>query len=72
MASEPPADVDRISGFLDMPAFGVIPVDEDVRSAERIGVPTFEHAPGSVAAAAFTAIAERLDAEEHDTAPAHP
>lgn len=64
-------DVDRISGFLGMPAFGVIPVDEDVRSAERIGIPIFEHAPGSVAVAAITAIAERLDADEHDPARAH-
>lgn len=66
-----PADVDRISGFLCMPAFGVVPLDEDVRSAERIGVPVFEHAPGSMAVAAITAIADRLDAEEHEPSPAH-
>ena len=59
-----PADVDRISAYLDMPVYGVIPLDEDVRIAERIGVPVFEHAPDSVAVAAITRIAERRDAEE--------
>lgn len=64
------ADVDRVSEFLAMPVFGVVPLDEDVRSAERLGVPVFEHAPGSQAVAAITRIAERLD-EQHERAPAH-
>lgn len=62
------ADLDRVSGFLGMPVFGVVPLDEDVRSAERAGVPVFEHAPASVAVAAITQIAERLDGEEHELA----
>ena len=57
------AAIDRVSGFLGMPVYGVVPLDEDVRIAERIGVPAFEHAPGSAAVAAITEIAERLDAE---------
>lgn len=57
-------DIDRISTFLDMPVYGVVPLDEDVRSAERLGVPVFQHAPASAAVEAITSIAERLDAEE--------
>ena len=66
-----PTDVGRISAFLGMPVFGVIPLDDDVRSAERVGVPVFEHAPASAAVAAITQIAARLDAEQHELAPAH-
>lgn len=64
------ADVERISGFLGMPVFGVVPLDDDVSSAERVGVPVFEQAPGSAALAAITSIAERLDGEQHEPAPA--
>lgn len=60
------ADVDRISEFLAMPAFGVVPLDDDVRVAERVGIPVLEYAPASTAVAAIADIAERLDAEERD------
>ena len=56
-------DIDTVCGFLEMPAFGLIPLDEDVRTAERLGLPVYEHAPRSAAVAAITEIAERLDAE---------
>lgn len=59
------ADVDRVSEYLGMPAFGVVPLDEHVRTAERVGVPVFRHAPASTAVAAIARIAERLDAEDH-------
>ncbi len=62
------ADVERITEFLAMPAFGVVPLDEDVRSAERVGAPVFEHAPTSSAVAAIARIAERLDAAEDEPA----
>ncbi len=62
------ADIDRISGFLGMAVFGVVPLDEDVTIAERLGVPVFEHARDSVAVAAITRIAERLDGEEQEPA----
>lgn len=55
------ADVDHVSGVLGMPVFAVVPVDEEVRIAERAGVPVFEHAPGSPAVAAIERIAEQLD-----------
>ena len=58
-----PADVEHVCAQLDMPAYGVIPLDEDVRRAERAGVPVFEHAPDAPAVAAIAAIAERLEAE---------
>ena len=54
-------DIDRISGFLAMPVLGVIPVDEDVRLAERAGVPVFEQAPSSAAVTAIERLAEQLD-----------
>ena len=62
------ADIDRISGFLGMAVFGVVPLDEDVTIAERLGVPVFEHARDSVAVAAITRIAERLDGDEQEPA----
>jgi CO dehydrogenase nickel-insertion accessory protein CooC1 len=62
------ADIDRISGFLGMAVFGVVPLDEDVTIAERLGVPVFEHARDSVTVAAITRIAERLDGEEQEPA----
>ncbi len=61
--AEGPADVDRVSEFLSLPAFGVVPLDEDVRRAERAGVPVVEHAPASAAVAAVTEIASRLDTQ---------
>ena len=51
-----------------MPVFGVVPLDEDVTIAERLGVPVFEHAPDSAAVTAITRIAEQLDGEEHEPA----
>jgi CO dehydrogenase maturation factor len=64
-----PADVERISEFLDMQAIGVVPLDDGVRSAERVGAPVFDHPPAAAAVAAITRIAEQLDAE-HEAAPA--
>lgn len=64
--AEGPADVDRVSEFLALPAFGVVPLDEDVRIAERAGVPAFEHAPHSAAVAAIVQMAEELDGEAPD------
>ena len=61
--AEGQADVDVVSEFLGLPAFGVIPLDEDVRTAERAGTPVFEHAPDSAAVTAMTEIAERLVTE---------
>jgi len=58
-----PADVERVSAYLGLPAFGVVPLDEDVKIADRLGVPVFEHAPESAAVMAIEEIAERLDAE---------
>jgi CO dehydrogenase maturation factor len=57
-------DVELVEGFLGMPAFGVVPLDEDVRRAERSGVPVLQLAPRSAAVAAIEQIAERLDAGE--------
>ena len=63
-----PADVDRVAGFLDLPPFGVVPFDEDVRHAERVGAPVLDFAPTSGAVAAIAAIAARLDTESHEPA----
>jgi CO dehydrogenase maturation factor len=60
--AEGPADVERVTEYLGLPALGVVPLDEDVQVAERLGVPVFEHAPESAAVAAMQEIAERLDA----------
>ena len=59
--AEGPADVERVTDYLGLPALGVVPLDEDVKLAERLGVPVFEHAPGSAAVAAMQEIAERID-----------
>jgi CO dehydrogenase maturation factor len=61
--AEGPADVERVTAYLGLPALGVVPLDEDVKTAERLGVPVFEHAPGSPAVAAMQEIAERIDAQ---------
>ena len=55
------ADVELVSGFLGLPAFGVIPLDEEVRRAERAGLPVLLHAPESPAVTAMVRMAERLD-----------
>ena len=60
--AEGPADVERVSEYLGLPALGVVPLDEAVKIAERLGVPVFEHAPDSAAVAAMQEIAERIDA----------
>jgi CO dehydrogenase maturation factor len=59
-----PSDVEFVSGFLGMQPFGIVPLDDDVRRAERSGVPVLVHAPRSPAVAAMVAIAERLDVGE--------
>jgi CO dehydrogenase maturation factor len=58
-----PDDVDRVSDYVGLPAFGVVPFDEDVARAERDGTPVFDDAPDSQALAAIAEIAERLDTE---------
>jgi CO dehydrogenase maturation factor len=60
--AEGPADVERVTTYLGLPALGVVPLDEDVKIAERLGVPVFDYAPGSAAVAAIEEIAERLAA----------
>ncbi|MGH2897605.1 MAG: AAA family ATPase, partial [Solirubrobacteraceae bacterium] len=40
-------DVRRVSDFLDLEPLAVVPVDEDVRIAERAGVAILDHAPQS-------------------------
>ena len=44
------------------PVVATIPFDEDVKEAERLGVPLIDHAPGSLGARAIEHIVERIDA----------
>ena len=46
------------------PVVATIPFDEDVKEAERLGVPLIDHAPGSLGARAIEHIVERIDARE--------
>jgi len=57
-----PGDAERVREFLDVPLMAVVPVDDDVRSAERAGVSLLDHAPGSAAVAAIELLADALDA----------
>lgn len=44
------------------PVVATIPFDEDVKEAERLGVPLIDHAPGSRGAKAIEEIVQRIDA----------
>lgn len=63
-----PADVELVAGFLGMPVFGVVPLDDEVRRAERSGVPVLQHAPRSRAVTSMVQMAERLAAGDHEPA----
>lgn len=58
--SSGPRDVERVADFLGMPALAVVPIDEDVRSAELAGVALLDHAPESAAVHAIERLADRL------------
>jgi len=59
-ASEP-GDAEEIAAFLDLPALAVVPVDDDVRASERLGVALIDHAPDSPALHAIERLAETLE-----------
>ncbi len=50
----------RLADEIDVPLLGQVPLDPALREAGDAGVPVFEAAPSSEAAAALAAIAERL------------
>jgi len=55
-------DAERVQEFLGLAAIAVVPVDDDVRSAERAGVALLDHAPDSAAVRAIELLAHALDA----------
>lgn len=57
-----PGDARRVSDFLGLPALQVVPVDEDVRAAERHGVAVLDSAPSCAAVRAIERLADRLEA----------
>jgi CO dehydrogenase maturation factor len=57
-----PGDAERVQEFLGVPLIAAVPVDEDVRSAERAGVALLDHAPDSAAVKALELLADALDA----------
>ena len=54
-------EVREICAFLDLPALAVIPIDDDVRASERLGVALIDHAPGSAALSAIERLAVALE-----------
>ena len=54
------ADAERVQEFLDVPLIAVVPVDEGVRSAERVGAALLDHAPDSQAVRAIERLADAL------------
>jgi len=56
-----PQEAERVAGFLDLPALAAVPLDEQVRSAEREGEALLDHAPESAAVHAIEGLADRLD-----------
>ena len=54
-------DVRRVEDALGLEALAAVPLDEDVRAAERLGVALLDHAPGSRAVGAIEGLVERLD-----------
>jgi len=57
-----PGDVTRVEDHLGLTAHAAIPLDDAVRSAERLGVALLDHGPGSSAVQAVDALAARLRA----------
>lgn len=55
-------DERRVSDFLALPVLATVPVDEDVRAAERAGVAVLDHAPECAAVRAIERLADRLEA----------
>ncbi|MGH2839779.1 MAG: hypothetical protein ACRDKY_03010 [Solirubrobacteraceae bacterium] len=62
----PDTDVERVQEFLGVPLLGTVPVDEDVRSAERAGVALLDLAPDAQAVHAIGRLADALDASNID------
>jgi CO dehydrogenase maturation factor len=56
------ADGDRVRDFLDVPLIAVVPVDENVKRAERDGVALLDIAPDAPAVRAIERLADVLDA----------
>lgn len=55
-------DVRHLERLLGEPVFASVPEDDAVRTAERIGVATIDHAPGCATVAAIDELAARLAA----------
>lgn len=55
-------DVERVQEFLGVPTIAVVPVDEGVRCAERVGAALLDHAPDCAAVWAIERLADALDA----------
>ena len=58
-----PRDVARIEGFFGRPVAAAVPLDPQVRAAERSGIAPLDHAPGSDAVSAIERLLERLAAD---------
>ncbi len=56
------SDAARVEEFLGVALLGTVPVDEDVRRAERAGVALLDMAPDAAAVLAIERLAEALDA----------
>jgi CO dehydrogenase maturation factor len=56
------ADAARVEEFLGVPLLAIVPVDEDVRSAERAGIALLDLAPDAPAVHAIERLADALDA----------
>lgn len=56
------SDADRVRDFLGVPLLAIVPVDENVKRAERDGVALLDIAPDAPAVRAIERLAEALDA----------
>ena len=56
-----PADVRRVEGALELPAVAAVPLDEDVRAAERQGIALLDHSPSSPSVAAIERLVAHLE-----------
>ena len=54
-------DVRRVEDALGLEALAAVPLDEDVRDAERLGAALLDHAPRSRAVGAIEGLVERLE-----------
>lgn len=61
-----PDDATRVADFLGVPLLATVPVDEDVKLAERSGSALLDVAPQSRAVAAIERLADALDATNID------